>query len=173
LLIQILKHTPLWVFGLFLGLAYAGYLQSRARFVSRYRLAILPIAMLGLSFLGVWSSFGPNLTAFAAWTCALLAVVACGLVLAPPRGVSYSPASRLFTIPGSWVPLALMMCIFFTKYAVAVARAISPDASSSIALIAVICTIYGLCSGTFLARALRVAGVARPSRAAVSDGAKA
>lgn len=170
LLVQILKHTPLWVFGLLLGLAYIGYLQSKTRLVSRHRLAVLPLAMLCLSFLGVWSSFGSHVTAFVSWTCALLAVVAAGLALAPPRGVAYAPETGLFKVPGSWTPLALMMCIFFTKYAVAVARALNPAASSSIALIAVICTIYGLCSGMFLVRALRVARIAKQPRALPASG---
>ena len=43
---QILTHTPLWVFGLFFGLVYLGYLQSRTRQVSRGRLIVLPLAML-------------------------------------------------------------------------------------------------------------------------------
>jgi hypothetical protein len=129
--------------------------------------------MLCLSFLGVWSSFGPKLTAFAPWTCALLAVVTYSLTLGPPRSVSYSPESGLFTVPGSWVPLALMMCIFFTKYVVAVARALNPGISNSIALVAVVCTICGLCSGIFFARALRVARTVNQRQAAPVDGAKA
>lgn len=172
LIVQILKHTPLWVFGLFFGLTYIGHLQSKTRLVSRHRLAFLPIALLCLSFLGVWSSFGPNLTAFVSWTCALLAVVTFSLALAPPHSVSYSPESKLFTVPGSWVPLALMMCIFFTKYAVAVARALNPGSSNSIALIAIICTIYGLCSGIFLARALRVTRTAKHPQIMLSVGAE-
>jgi hypothetical protein len=129
--------------------------------------------MLCLSFLGVWSSFGPNLTAFASWTCALLAVVIFSFALAAPRSVSYSPESGLFTVPGSWVPLALMMCIFFSKYVVAVARALNPGSSNSIVLVAAICTIYGLCSGIFLARALRVARIAKQRQAVLANGAEA
>src|SRR6185369_1832521 len=116
--------------------------------------------MLCLSFLGVWSSFGARLTGFAPWACALLAVVTFSLTLKPPRNASYSHESGLFTVPGSWIPLALMMCIFFTKYVVAVARALNPDTSNSIALVAVVSTICGLCSGVFFARALRVARTA-------------
>jgi uncharacterized protein DUF6622 len=172
-LVQMLKHTPWWVFGLFVGLAYLGYLQSRARFVSRKRLAVLPLAMLGLSFLGVWSSFGPDPIASGSWTVALLAAIAVGLALPPPRNVAYSPEARLFAVPGSWVPLALMMCIFFTKYAVAVMRAVTASASNSIALTVVTCTVCGLCSGIFFARALRVARIARQPRPALPVGASA
>lgn len=173
MLVQILKHTPPWVFGLLFGLAYLGYVQSRTRVVSRHRLAVLPIAMLCLSFFGVWSSFRAHLPAVVAWTCALLVVVALGHVVAPPRSVSYSPASKLFTVPGSWIPLALMMTIFFTKYAAAVTRAVDPGASESVALAAFTCTVYGFCSGAFLSRALRIARVARQPQALKAIGAGA
>ena len=172
MLLQILSHTPPWVFVLLVGLVSIGYLQSRARRVSRRRMAVLPFAMLCLSCLGVWSSFGPSLPAFVSWSCALLAVIAAGYVVAPPQGVSYSPESGLFTVPGSWIPLALMMCIFLTKYAVAVARAFDPGASNSVGVVAITCTLYGLCSGAFLARALRVARVANRTQSMQSIGAE-
>lgn len=109
-----------------------------------------------LSFLGVWSSFGANATAFSAWIGALLAVVLVGLALPPSRGATFDPSSRRFSIPGSWLPLAGMMVIFFTKYAVAVARATGADIASSAVVVVGICIVCGLCSGLFLARALRV-----------------
>jgi hypothetical protein len=158
--VQILTHTPPWVFALFFGLAYLGFVQARDRQVSRYRLGILPVVMLGLSFFGVWSTFGSSLGALAAWAGAVLAVVAGSLALAPPRGVAYCRASGRFTLPGSWVPLLLMMGIFFTKYTVAVVLAFNPHAATSTASAAAICALSGVFSGVFLARALRVVRVA-------------
>jgi hypothetical protein len=173
LLLQILTHTPPWVFGLFFGLLYLGFLQSRARVVSRPRLAILPAAMLCLSFLGTLSSFGPGAVALVAWATGLLTAVGIGLVLSPPRGVAYSPGSKRYSVPGSWLPLALMMGIFFTKYAVAVARVVAPHGFDSPATVAAICAVYGLFSGIFLARALRVARCALPRTIALMEGASA
>jgi hypothetical protein len=161
LLIQILTHTPMWVFGLFFGLVYVGLLQSRDRSVSRMRLAVLPLGMACLSLGGVWTSFGASVAGFSAWTLVLLAVVACSLGLGAPRGVAYDRATKRFSVPGSWLPLVLMMCIFFTKYAVAVARAFDPAAAGDVAVVGGLCALYGLFSGVFLARALRFARVAR------------
>ena len=161
MLVQILKHTPPWVFGLFFGLIYLGYLQSKPRLISRSRLVVLPMAMLCLSFLGVLSSFGTNIIAFSAWISALIAAIAFGIALPQLDGSSYSFQSRLFSVPGSWGPLALMMCIFFTKYAVAVARAVSGNASLSSIATATACVVCGLCSGLFFVRALRVTKAAR------------
>ena len=113
-MMQILTHTPLWVFGLFLGLVYLGYLQSRTRQVSRGRLVVLPLAMLAWSLYSVWSTFDAHLTALAAWACAWVAVVAIASssVRAPSRRAAYDASTKQFTVPGSWVPLALMMGSF-------------------------------------------------------------
>jgi uncharacterized membrane protein YfcA len=142
-------------------LVYFGYLQTKTRLVSWPRLSLLPTGMLCLSFLGVRTSFGADPTAFVSWLTALFIVVSVALFWPQSRDVSYSSESGLFNVPGSWVPLALMMCIFFTKYAVAVTRAVSHTSAESPTLIGVICAFLGLCSGLFLARALRVARTVR------------
>jgi hypothetical protein len=160
LLLQILKHTPTWVFALFFGLIYLGYLQSRPRQVSRARLLLLPISMAGLSVLGVWSSFAANAVAFSAWGIVAMVVIVLCLRTAAPASTFYHADSQRFFVPGSWVPLTLMMCIFFTKYAVAVARAFDPLIGSAFAPVIAICALYGLYSGLFLGRAIRTAKVA-------------
>ncbi|WP_436041500.1 DUF6622 family protein [Pseudoxanthomonas sp. LjRoot143] len=153
---QILTHTPLWVFGLFFGLVYLGYLQSRTRLVSRHRLIVLPVAMTGWSLFAVWSAFGAHPIALVAWAGAWLAVVGISLARGPSRGASYSPVSKRFMVTGSWLPLALMMGIFFAKYAVAVVHAIAPSVLEFGTAIATVCGVYGFFSGMFMARAVRV-----------------
>ena len=153
---QILSHTPLWVFGLFFGLVYLGYLQSRARLVSRQRLIVLPLVMMGWSLFAVWSAFGPRLVPFAAWACVWLVVVGIGVARGPSSSASYSPASNQFAVAGSWLPLALMMGIFFAKYAGAVVHATAPATLTLGAVIAAVCGVYGFFSGMFMARAVRV-----------------
>jgi len=160
MLMQILTHTPPWVFGLFVLLAVLGVNQTRARRISRARLAVLPLAMATLALLGVWSSFAAHAVALGAWALVMLAVVAGSLRLAPPRDASYSSETKLFSVPGSWAPLALMMGIFFTKYAVAILHAMNPSAMAGTGAVAATCGLYGLYSGLFLARALRIARTA-------------
>ena len=153
---QILTHTPLWVFALFFGLVYLGYLQSRTRQVSRGRLIVLPLAMLAWSLYSVWSTFDAHLTALAAWACAWVAVVVIGLAWVPSRRVAYDASTAQFTVPGSWMPLALMMGIFLTKYAVGVALSVAPALSRDAAFAALVGGLYGAFSGVFGARALRL-----------------
>ena len=163
---QILTHTPLWVFGLFFGLVYLGCVQSRTRQVSRSRLIVLPIAMLGWSLYSVWSTFDTHLTALAAWACAWGTVVAIGLARGPSRTASYGAATTQFTVAGSWLPLALMMGIFFFRYAVAVVQAVKPGILDTAPAAVVVAATYGVFSGLFMARALRLSGLLKPWQAA-------
>ena len=160
LIIQILKHTPTWVFGLLLVLVYLGYVQSKTRLVPMQRLSILPAAMLCLSLTGVWSVFGLSLVGFGTWASTIIAIVLVSRSLKQPHGVVYASDTRVFTVPGSWVPFVLMMVIFFTRYVVAVALARNPAFRSSVSFVAVASMAYGFGSGMFLARALRIASAA-------------
>lgn len=161
---QILTHTPLWVFGLFFGLVYLGYLQSRTRRVLRGRLIVLPVAMLAWSLYSVWSTFDAHLTALAAWASAWVAVVAVALVRVPSRRASYDVEARQFTVTGSWVPLALMLGIFFFKCAVAFFHATNSGMLGTTTAVVVVAGTYGLFSGMFMARALRVQAMMKPQR---------
>ena len=94
MLVQIITHTPTWVFGLFALLLWLGGRQLRAGQVSLVRMAIMPVAMAGLSVYGVWSAFGDSPLAALAWALALLAVCTLALLLAPASRARYHPDSR-------------------------------------------------------------------------------
>lgn len=161
MLIEILKRTPSWVFVLFFVLLALGYYQSKDRVVNRNNVTILPAAMLLLSFYGVYSAFGSALFAITSWL-AGVAITAClGYKSAHSSRVSFISETRSFSVPGSWLPLALMMAIFFTKYAVGVILARKLPIASELTFIASVSLMYGLLSGIFLARALVILRTAR------------
>jgi len=56
MLMQILTHTPRWVFALFAVLVVLGLSQIAGRHATLRRVTLLPVAMLALSFYGVASS---------------------------------------------------------------------------------------------------------------------
>lgn len=152
--VQILKHTPPWVFVLFFTLLYLGYEQSNTRSVPKGRLAVLPLAMVGLSLYGVVSAFGASLVGIASWSVALVLAVLWNHVLQQPKGVEYLSGAGRFIVPGSWLPLGLMMAIFFTKYAAAVALARIPSLRETAIFIIITSLAYGFLSGIFFARTL-------------------
>ena len=151
MLTLILKNTPAWVFVLFFALLALGYVQSRDRTVSRSRAAITPAALIALSLYGVLSAF--SFFGLAFWLAGAAAAASLGVLFSGQRNVRYSPATKSFFVPGSWVPLALMMAIFFTKYAVAVAQARHLPVVNQAAVIVATSVCYGVFSGVFFARA--------------------
>ena len=158
MILQILQRTPPWVFVLFVVLLILGALQSRPREVGRARVALMPAVFLPLSLWGVWSAFGPEPFAFGAWLAAVGAAVLINGYARVPRQVSYAPDTRLFHVAGSWIPLAMMMAIFFTRYVIAVSMAMQPSLKTMPLFAAGVGAAYGLMSGSFLARAVRILG---------------
>ncbi len=156
MLIQILQNTPLWVFVLFKVLLVLGILQSKQRRVSATRLVVLPISMIGLSLYGVGAAYGMSGAGFGAWLSGMTIALALNHFLQQPRQVSYSSTTRSFSVPGSWVPLLLMMGIFFTKYAVGVALVRNPLLREVGAFVVASSLLYGFFSGMFVARALQI-----------------
>lgn len=153
MLIEIVRHTPAWVFALLAGLVWLGIRRSRPGEVSRGQLLAVPVAMTGLSLAGLAQSFGADVVAIVAWTTAYGAMLALSLGRPPRNDVQYSSASKRFRVPGSWLPLALMMTIFFTRYAVAVTLVLQPALSRDTGFVAAVGLVYGLLSGGFAARA--------------------
>lgn len=161
MLIEILKRTPSWVFVLFFVLLALGYYQSKNRVVSRNKVTILPAAMLVLSFYSVLSAFGSTTFAISSWLAGVTITTCLGFKSDILGGVTFVTEIRSFSVPGSWLPLALMMAIFFTKYAVGVILARKLPISGELAFIGSISLIYGLLSGVFLARAVAILRTAR------------
>lgn len=161
MLIEILKRTPVWVFALFFILLAVGYLQSKNRTVSRGRISILPLAMIGLSCYCVLSAFGIEATGLACWGLGVAMAVAFGIGTGNPRNVVFNRETQSFHIPGSAFPLILMMAIFFTKYAVGIVLARHLPLASTTFFVNTISLVYGLLSGLFLARAMVIWRAAR------------
>jgi len=156
ILLQILRGTPLWVLPLFIALIVIGYLQSKPREVGLARMAILPLALAVFSLSRVLAAFGAEPLGIAAWLAGTAAAVLLNRALKQPAGARWTAATGSFHVPGSWVPLALMMAIFFARYALAVSLVMAPAYAHSAAFAGAASFGFGLLSGTFLARALWV-----------------
>lgn len=155
----ILKNTPIWVWGLLAALLALGLSQIRSRSASLSRMALLPLIMTGLSLWGTVSAFGNSplfgyvLLAWAAGAALMLALIA---PQTPPAGTRYDAASRRFQVPGSWVPLALILGIFLTKYYVGVDLAMQASLANDGQYTLIMGALYGLFSGIFAGRAARL-----------------
>lgn len=172
MLMQILLHTPKWVFAVFVLLAWLGGRQLVANRLGLNRVLVMPVAMAGLSFFGVVSVFGDSAGALLGWAVAALLLVALVLRRPLPATTRYDAAARQFEVAGTAVPLMLMMGIFFTKYVVGVSLAMHPELRHHVAFALGVPALYGAFSGIFAARAARLWRLAAASGAMVS-GARA
>jgi hypothetical protein len=156
MLIEILQHTPPWVFVLFFVLLGLGVVQLRPRVVSLARAVSIPIAMIVLSVFGVVSVFQTSLIAIFAWLVGMGLAIVLNRWWCYPKGVVFQPSSRTLSIPGSWMPLTLMMVIYFTKYGVAVVLARNSALLAVNSFIGCVSLVYGFISGIFFAGALLI-----------------
>lgn len=161
MLIQILLHTPAWVYALFVALAAYGSWQLHSRRMALARVLGVGIGMAGLGVFGVVSVFGSSPLALLASALAAVASLTAVLRLPLPAGTRYDAAERKVDVPGSIVPLLLMLGIFFTKFGVGVWLAFHPQMRTEAMFATAVCATYGAFSGIFIGRALRLMQLAR------------
>lgn len=164
----IMQHTPYWVWGLLAALLALGASQLFDRHVSLTRATAMPLAMTALSVYGLISAFGSAGQIGASvgvWLIAAAMVAALALWLQPtaPSGTLYAATSRSFFIPGSAMPLALILGIFLTKYFVGVELALQPTLARDSGFALQIALLYSVFNGLFAARSLRLWRLAQRS----------
>ena len=168
--VEIVRRTPVWVGLLLVALIVLGVSSVRSRDVSIGRLVLLPLVMIGLAAWGVQSAFGAGghlAELLGLWAACGALLLAFGTRLAPPAGARFDAATRRVHLPGSWVPLLLILMVFLMKYGIGVQLAIEPALAQSSGFALAVTALYGLLSGLFAARALRVLRLVRPTQAVV------
>lgn len=165
-----LQHVPTWVFGLLALLIALGVWQSRPQQPTLRRSRVLPLVMLGLSLAGVLSAFGLQplpLLAWAAGVALSLAVLHGG---APAQGTQFDVSRQRFSVPGSWVPLVLMLAIFTLKFASGAVQAQAPHLARALPYAVAASLAFGLLSGVFLGRARVLWALARSAAQPTARG---
>ena len=128
--VQMLFHTPPYVFVLFAYIVWQGTQSLRSRRRAIWRLLIVPTAFTatGLLLLAL-RPFGGFLP-IAAWLGGLVAFVPLGLATGP-RIVGVDRAGGLVMLGGSPVPLLRNLLVFSAQYAIAVVSFLHPQAQAS------------------------------------------
>ena len=155
MIIEILSHTPIWVWLLLAFLISRGVKAMSPREVSPSRVLIVPLVFFvwGLSgLIGASHDVGVKLVLFVG---GLVVGVVAGRALA-----SLMPAPRILretgklAMPGSPVILILICLAFATKYVGNVALAIDQDPAARFEIACAMTAIGGLFSGLFWGRTL-------------------
>ena len=159
--IAIVQHTPVWVWGLLAALIALGLSQARDREMSLARVTILPLVMIALSLSGVFSAFGHSLVALGGWAAGVGATLVFGRQFTRAHGAAWSLQTATLHVPGSWLPLGLIVTLFALKYFAGVSLALHPEFAVDTRFAGLISLAYGGFSGLFLARGLSLRRLAK------------
>ena len=176
MILAIVQHTPLRVWLILAGLVALGLSQTRTRELSLLRVTVLPFVLLALSLAGAANTFGVLPVALIAWMAGVSAALALPKRALATSGALWSAATQSLHVPGSWLPLVLIVGSFVIKYVAGAGLAVQPSLASN-AEFARLCSLgFGAFSGLFLARSLclrRLATATQPSRSPVASGSMA
>lgn len=150
--IEILQNTPLYVYWMFISLLAVGFLQRKTRILSVKRALGVPILLSFLSILGFYFDFSFSLLSLTFFLIAFALLFLISLKYQKSSHIQFSKQKQIFTIEGSFIPLLMMMLVFFTKYLVGVLSALESELLSNFYFIASISFAYGLFFCSFFLR---------------------
>lgn len=160
MLLAILQNTPVWVWGLLAALVAVGVSQSRDRTLSLTRVTVLPLVLLALSLSGVLSAFGHQPVGIVAWLVGVGTALTLARRAVAVRDAVWLPSEGMLRVPGSWLPMVLIVGLFLIKYVAGVMLAMAPGLANDTAVAGAFSLAYGGFSGLFLARALSLRSLA-------------
>lgn len=153
----ILRNTPTWVWGLLTGLVVLGASQLRDRTASLVRVSLLPVTMTVFSIWGTYTALGSSPVRVEVLGVWLAAAVLLFAAFAPGRAnAQYDPAERTYSLPGSVMPLLLIVGIFLVKYVVGVELTMAPRLVQDPQYALTVAGLYGAFTGIFVGRAARL-----------------
>lgn len=160
MLMTILQQVPGRIWILLVVLIALGLSQTLPRRRKPRSATILPVIMIALSFYGVVSAFPAQPLTMASWAAGVAAAVMLSSALGAWNGIEWSEADQRLLVPGSWMPLALILGLFAVKFGVGVALAMHPELARDGSFATWIGLAYGVFSGGFLARGVAMWKVA-------------
>jgi len=165
MLVSIVRGTPVWVAGLFVGVVAMGVSQARDRTVGLQRALLTPFVMTAFSIWGMVTAFraSPHFAyVMVLWLVAAVVAFRPVAAMGLPRGASFDAATQRLALPGSWVPLSLILGIFVTKWVVGVDLAMEPRLALNGQYTLLVGTTYGIFSGLFAGRVAQLWRLFRP-----------
>jgi len=152
--IEIVIHTPVWVWVLLAFLIYRGVAALQTREIQPSRALIVPLVFLIWGGRGLLERAADQPVALIAYGVALAAGLAIGWGLstlaAPPTFIG---STGLLRLPGSPISLIVICAAFAAKYGLAVALGTTPELGASAAFATLSGATGGLTAGIFWGRA--------------------
>ncbi|MFT3800796.1 MAG: hypothetical protein QM766_06190 [Burkholderiaceae bacterium] len=161
-----LAHIPAWVFAVFALLVVLGWRHRRARWVDPRVLGIVAAVLSVYSATGVASAFGGHLGSLCAWGAGLAVAAWAASRARALRDLDWDPATRRVHVPGSWLPMMVMLGIFGLKFVLGAAAGQGTPVPAGSSAAFAIAGGLGVFGGVFVGRAWALHRAARRARAA-------
>jgi len=155
------SQVPMWPFAILALLVALGVWQRRTRELNAAAPAAIAAAFLAYSIYGVVSSFGVGLPSLVAWVVGLVLALTVGRPVFAPRGLMPAAQPNRVLVPGSWLPLVLMLCIFAAKFLAGFVAGARLERGHSAWFAPAVGLVLGASSGAFVVRAIAVLRFAR------------
>jgi hypothetical protein len=165
----IIHGAPIWVWVLLVVLLFRGFKALNSGTAPLSRLAITPLIVAGLGMAHLASNPLAGWFAVVAWMIGAIVGIAGGIAIASRTRFIVDPIRNTVMLPGSSVPLLLMLAIFATKFWLGFEMATLTNASSlgMVVLIgaAVSGVVAGMLGGRFITywRAMTARRVTQPN----------
>jgi hypothetical protein len=161
--VEVLKHTPGYVWAILTALVIVGALQMKDQIVSRMRVLVLPVVLGIYSLWGALATFGMQLQVLVAWAVGVGAMLSLARFARWPAEAEFLPERNAFAIGGSVLPLVAMLGVFAARYVATVTLILHPQ-WRGLAAVAIVGGLgYGLLAGIFAMRARTILAHAGPA----------
>lgn len=126
-IVQIVSHTPVWVWVLFAFLVSRGIKAFKPAEVTPAKLAIVPVLLAGWGLYDLVRLYGVGVGSLGPWLIALVVGAALGWLILRGRPIGADPARGVILRPADYSVLPLVLIAFGIKYCFGVIAAISPQ----------------------------------------------
>lgn len=153
----IVTSTPAYVWLILAALTVLGLSNMRHRTVGVMRLVGPAIGFTIYAVYAAATRFEPVLPALSVWGAGfVIALVLTMRYWRPALATRYHQATGKFELPGSIVPMIIIMVVFLANYALGVMGVIAPGLLANMWLIITMSLLLGACMGFFLGRVVRL-----------------
>lgn len=150
LLMEIVTHTPWWVWVLFVYLVYCGVRLLSPREISRRQILLMPGIFLLWAVYGIFNKFYMPWTALLIFIAASLVGLLFGAVIAMKWWpVTLNKAKGVIQSSGSVIPLVFILINFSCLYVLNVYAAYHPASFADLQFTAVYSAASGVANGLF------------------------
>ena len=145
----IVHGTPIWVWVLLVVLLSRGFNALNSRTAPLSRLAIVPLIFAGWGIAHLISSPLAGWSDVIAWMTGSLVGIAAGLFIATRTRFIVDPIAKTVMVPGSALPLLLIIAIFASKFWLGFEMATVTDVSSLGMYMLISAAVSGVIAGVF------------------------